>query len=251
MLDYFLVADRRYARFPALLAHTGLVHAFSTRPADVSARADTNAPRRAEARAQMARDLRLTPESLHHCAQVHQPRIERVRSDQPAAAHAGCDGLWTTDRGVGLMVFSADCPLILVHDPRRGAVGVCHSSWRCTIAGMTRLLVDALVREGGCNPPDLVAGIGPSAGPCCYEVKDDVRIAAGALPDADSFFPRVGDRMHFDLWSANAAQLQQAGVPASNIETAGVCTMCGGDAFYSFRREKAGCGHFGLLAALS
>ncbi len=57
--------------------------------------------------------------------------------------------------------------------------------------------------------------------------------------------------MYFDLWRANRAQLQAVGVRHANIETAEICTMCGGGLFYSFRREGAGCGHFGLMAGLT
>ncbi|MBK8913116.1 MAG: laccase domain-containing protein [Phycisphaerales bacterium] len=252
MLEFFQMGERRYARLPALARQGKLIHAFSTRPLDVSAREDARAPERAANRAIMARDLCGNPHSrVHHCQQVHKPRLEQVRDNEPPAAHRDCDGLWTTGRGVSLLVLSADCPLVLVYDPKRGAVGVCHSSWRCTVANLTSLLVQTLVREAGCDPRDLLAGIGPSAGPCCYEVMEDVRIAADVLPDADTLFPRAGDRMFFDLWAANAAQLRRAGIPDEQIEIGGVCTICSGDVFYSFRREGAGCGHFGLLAALA
>lgn len=57
--------------------------------------------------------------------------------------------------------------------------------------------------------------------------------------------------MYFDLWAANRAQLIATGVRSERIETAGVCTMCDRELFFSFRREGANCGHFGLLAALT
>lgn len=259
---------RRYARFERLAAETGLCHAFSMRPLDVSARQDERAAQRATNRERMALDLGIDPSRLHHTVQVHRTRLDVIRDaacggrgfspragDEAAPAanaliHEGADGLLTASVGIGLMTFSADCPLVLVHDGRRRAIGMVHSSWRCTVAGSTRLLVEALERELGCSPGDMKAGIGPSAGPCCYEVQADVYEAAKGLPGHDALFVRRGGRMYFDLWSASAQQLIAAGVPGDAIEVARVCTMCRGDQFFSFRREGAGCGHFGLMAAL-
>ena len=88
----------------------------------------------------------------------------------------------------------------------------------------------------------------PSAGPSQYEVKNDVYDAAAGLPERDLLFPRAGKRMYFDLWGANALALQRGGVREENIEVARICTMSRTDLLYSFRREGAGCGHFGLIA---
>jgi hypothetical protein len=81
-------------------------------------------------------------------------------------------------------------------------------------------------------------------------VQRDVFDAARGLPDFETLFPRRDVRMHFDLWEANRRELVDAGVQAANVEIAGICTMCRTDIFYSFRREGAGGGHFGLMAAL-
>lgn len=250
LMKFVTLEGRRYAQFQRLGRLAGLAHGFATRPLDVSARSDLQWSARAARRAQMARDLGLDAARLHHCVQIHAPRLERVLPGEPGRAHEGCDGLLTDARGAGLMTFSADCPLVLVYDPARRALGMCHASWRCTVARITAELVTRMATELGSAAGDLQAGIGPSAGPCCYEVKDDVYAAAAALPGRERLFPQRGDRMYFDLWAANAAQLAQSGVPQSSIEIAGVCTMCAGADFYSFRREGAGCGHFGLLAGL-
>jgi copper oxidase (laccase) domain-containing protein len=107
-----------------------------------------------------------------------------------------------------------------------------------------------MAKHFACAPADLLAGIGPSAGPSQYEVRHDVYEAAAALPNRDGLFPRQKERMFFDLWSANRAQLMDSGVRDENIELAGVCTITDTELFYSFRREGAGCGHFGLMAGL-
>lgn len=249
-MDFTTIGGRRYARFDRLGAERGLIHAFSMRPLDVSMRKDALAPQRRENRARFCVDWGVDPAALHACLQVHDTQIAAVRGDSPAVLE-GVDGAIAAGLGVGLMSFSADCPLVLVYDPAAPAVGVAHASWRCTVAQISAALVRRLCGELGARPERMLAGVGPGAGPCCYEVKDDVWDAAAALPDRDALFRRDGGRMTFDLWAANAAQLAAAGVPHDRIETAGVCTMCRNAEFFSFRREGAGCGHFGLLAALA
>lgn len=249
-LDLFHVGPRRYARFPRLGREPGLVHAYSTRPDDVSARTDDRAPQRSQRRFQMAADLGLAPESLTHTVQVHRTECDQIHPNSPHGPREGIDALITNVANRPLMTFSADCPLVLAYDPRRGALGMVHSSWRCTTAGATRNLIERMSSAFGTNPLDVLAGIGPSAGPCCYEVKDDVYEAARGLPDFESLFPRRDSMMFFDLWEANRRELIAAGVSAGNIELASACTMCTRDLFFSFRREGPGCGHFGLMAAL-
>lgn len=249
-MDVFTVASRRYARIPQLAQVDGLVHAFTTRPLDVSVRADEQANVRAANRETALHDLGVPAGSLHYCRQVHRTQIATVTPDTPAGMLVDCDAVMTDVSGVPLMTFSADCPLVLLVDPIQRVVALVHASWRCTVARLTQRVVAAMRETYGCDPARIAAGIGPGAGPCCYEVRDDVYDAAAELPDRDTLFPRRDGRMMFDLWRANRILLRDAGVAESAITTAGACTMCRTDLFYSFRREGPGCGHFGLIAAL-
>lgn len=245
------VQGRRYAQFERLRSEPNLIHAFSTRPEDVSPRPDEQQAERAARRRQMAADFGLDPERLCWCMQVHETRIAVIESHQTGEVIEGCDGIVTATPGTAVMTFSADCPLVLVYDPARRVVGLAHGSWRCTVAALPRRLVELMQTRFGCAAAELRAGIGPGAGPCCYEVRDNVFAAAADLPDRDSHFDRRSGRLYFDLWSANRALLSDAGVRDENVEVAGVCTLCRNDLFFSLRREDAGCGHFGLMAAIS
>jgi polyphenol oxidase len=80
----------------------------------------------------------------------------------------------------------------------------------------------------GTHPRDLVAGIGPAIGPCCYTVGQDV---VDAFADRPELF--AGGKL--DLWEANRASLIEAGIPAAQIEVARVCTQCQADRFFSHR----------------
>jgi YfiH family protein len=245
------IHNRRYVQFERLRNERGLVQAFSTRPGDVSPRDGGQSGERAARRRQMAVDVGLDPGELCYCVQVHQTGLAIIDGAQPRGRLEGVDAVITALPGVALMVFSADCPLILVFDPVQRVVGLGHASWRCTIASATRRLVEAVRGRFGSQPGDLLAGIGPAAGPCCYEVQADVFAAAAQLPGHAEFFETRGGRLYFDLWRANRAQLLEAGVSPENLETAEICTICRNDWFYSFRREGPGCGHFGLIAGLA
>jgi copper oxidase (laccase) domain-containing protein len=159
----------------------------------------------------------------------------------------------TATPGLAVLGRSADCPLVLAAAPLAAggwAVGFAHASWRSTVAGITREMIAALARLGG-DPATITAAIAPSAGPCCYEVGDEVRDAAlAALGDdvARHFLPR-GDRWHFDLWAANLAQLAAAGVAPARVTISGVCTICHGERFWSWRAQGPAAGRFAAAIA--
>lgn len=249
-MRFFHVGDRRYAQFERLALEAGLSHAFSTRPHDVSARLDERAGERAARRAAMAADLGLDPARLFYCEQVHATQLAVIDARAAAGRYEGFDALVTDQPGTALMTFSADCPLVLLFDPHRRALGMAHASWRCTTALIAQQLVAAMQTHFCCRPDDLLAGIGPSAGPEQYEVGEDVYAAAAGLPQREKLFPRRNGRMYFDLWQANRLLLIESGVRPDHIELAGLCTMTRTDLFYSYRREGPGCGHFGLMAAM-
>jgi copper oxidase (laccase) domain-containing protein len=54
---------------------------------------------------------------------------------------------------------------------------------------------------------------------------------------------------YFDLWGISRWQLVEAGVRESHIETAGLCTRCRTDLFFSYRAERT-TGRFATAAML-
>lgn len=195
--------------------------------------------------------LGLEPAELVTVRQVHSSRVTRVGKGHRGQRVGELDGLITDEPGVPLILRFADCVPILAYDPRRGVLGVAHAGWRGTIAGMARALVSAMMREFDCRPEDIRAGIGPSIGPCCYQVGDDVVSAvhrafgeAGAL----HLLRRVNGRAHFDLWQANRRQLAELGV--EQVEVAGICTACNSHRFFSHRASGGLTGRFPLVAML-
>lgn len=191
---------------------------------------------------------------LHQAAWVQQVHGGTVLRAGSGGCIGQADALWTDVPGLGVVGRSADCPLVLVGGSRgdgTALAGFAHASWRSTVAGITPALVGALL-DAGAEPVSLRAQISPSAGPCCYEVRDDVRDAALERlgPGAAPFFtPRreAGPGSWIlDLWSANLTQLMGCGVPPANIRTAGECTICN-DRYFSYRRQGQAAGRFAAL----
>jgi len=225
-------------QFAHLANMTGLGHAVTTKNGlDVQLAATDPASTARQVASAMGLD------GIAFCKQVHGDTL--YRGESPGLAGDG-DGLVTDTPGLGVMCFSADCPLVLVADNSSQAVGVAHASWRSTVKQITLRLVDRLGDEFNCEPENLVAGICPSAGPCCYQVGPEVVEAAvrelGLM--AERFFRTSGDRFIFDLWAANREQLLSAGVRQENIHTAGVCTICHTHTYASYRGEKDSAGRF-------
>ncbi len=184
--------------------------------------------------------------------------LEQVHgSDVLTCEQGGCagfaDGLVTARRGLAVLGKSGDCPIVLIADRKSRAVGFAHASWRATVAGIVPATARRMV-DLGCEPGDLVAGICPSAGPCCYEVGQEVRLAAieGIGPHAADFFvpSETLTRHRFDLWSANVDALVRSGLARESVHVAGICTLCRNDLFPSHRREGDSAGRFAAVVGL-
>jgi YfiH family protein len=154
------------------------------------------------------------------------------------------DALADATPGNAVAVKTADCIPILLADVRLRAVAAVHAGWRGTADGIAGTAIDAMRQWFGTAPEDLRAAIGPGIGECCYEVGPEVAARLGVVSRG---------HVRVDLAEANRRQLEAAGVPADRIYTAGLCTMCKPEDFYSFRREREHAGRMysfiGLTAA--
>jgi YfiH family protein len=181
--------------------------------------------------------------------QVHSARVLSPSSDGLEPSESGWrvmgqegDGLITTEPEVFLQMSFGDCVPLLFFDPVRRAIGVAHAGWKGTIAKIGAATVRAMAEAYGSRPADLMVGIGPSIGPCCYQVREDVAgPARRAFLKADSLLLRQPDgSLHLDLWAACREALLGTGVESERIETAGLCTRCRRDHFFSARGGDRG-----------
>jgi YfiH family protein len=167
--------------------------------------------------------------------------------DGLARVVAEADALVAASPGLVAGVRTADCvPLLLVAPRRRWAVAV-HAGWRGTVGGIAGEAVKAAV-GAGIRPEELFAALGPSIGPCCYEVSEDLgeRFGSAGLPVHSSgggtWALRSVGKPHLDLRAANRVLLERAGVPAAQVQAVGPCTRCARDLFHSFRAEPESAG---------
>ena len=157
------------------------------------------------------------------------------------------NALVTNTPGVALLVFTADCTPLLLHDPVTGAVGAAHAGWRGTAQNIAGKVVEAMVREFGCKPKNIRAAIGPNIGQCHFETGDDVPQALLETfgPEAETYIEKRGEKYFPDLKAINALALRRAGV--GQIEISDACTYCQPDRFWSHRVTKGDRGSQGAL----
>ena len=186
--------------------------------------------------------------SLVSAVQVHGDQViiaENIRQD---TEFRETDGLITREPGVGLLIQQADCQAVLLHDPVQKVIAAVHNGWRGSTLNIIAKTVAAMHDYYGVNPNTLKAVISPSLGPCCAEFINFQQ----ELPK--SFQRRQVSPFHFDFWAISRDQLMEAGLKDTNIETAGICTVCNKD-FFSYRKAvRQGCrvtGRNGSVIALS
>ena len=157
------------------------------------------------------------------------------------------DGLITNESDVALMVFSADCTPILLHDPIVGAIGAIHAGWRGTVANIAGAAIRKMEEEFGCNPNDIHAAIGPCISKCCFETDIDVVSELNIIlgEHASKCYDTHGNKYFVDLKKANMFLLNMAKV--SNISVSDECTSCTPEKYWSHRKTN---GHRGSQAAL-
>ena len=162
-------------------------------------------------------------------------------------AYPECDGLITNTPGVSLVVFTADCTPILLHDPVTGAVGAAHAGWRGTALDIAGKTVAAMVAAFGCRAEDIRAAIGPNIGPCCFETDADVPLALEETfgQAVREWIRPSGNKFYVNLKAVNALALRRAGV--ASIEISEDCTMCRPDRYWSHRYTRGLRGSQGAL----
>lgn len=186
-------------------------------------------------------------DSLVVSRQTHGNRVQVVTgSDRGRGLYPAFDGfpaidaMVTNDCTVALGTIVADCVPVLVYDSRLHAIGLAHAGWRGTVGGIVAETVRTMADAYGTRPGDIVAGIGPSIGPCCYEVGKEVIDAwrDSAVPHLESAIVESESGYHFDLWAANRLVLIEAGVPDDQIEVSAVCVRCQHARFFSYRATR-------------
>jgi len=169
---------------------------------------------------------------------------ERLQTEEGKAVWEG-DGLITDVPGVLLGVGTADCVPVLVVDVTKRVVAAFHAGWRGTVARIVERGIATMQEQYGSQVVDLEAAVGPSIGPCCYTVGEEVWSEFGRqFGYAKELFVRSTDsgQVRLNLWEANRRQLLDAGITEARITMMGECTACargqnGALRYFSHRAE--------------
>lgn len=159
-----------------------------------------------------------------------------------------CDAFITDQKHVVLSILTADCVPVLLLDNVKGVVAAVHAGWKGTKEQIVAKTVDKMVEAFGCDPEDIIAGVAPSIGTCCYEVGHDV---AQHFMHTKHAHVKNEDKYMLDLPAINKEQLLTSGLLESNIEMSEVCTACEVEQFFSYRKEGGCSGRFMSMIALT
>lgn len=202
-------------------------------------------------RRQYAAALGVDAAKFTTCEQVHgdcAAVVDAALVGKGALAYAdavkGTDALVTDLPDVPLLLFFADCVPIIFADPVTGSIGLAHAGWRGTVADIAQKTVFKMQEAFGAKPQNIIAGIGPCIGKCCYEV-DDTVYSAGQK-HAACFTKKANGKYMADLQEWNRQSLLEAGVLPQHIYNAAVCTECNKALFFSYRAESGKTGRMGV-----
>jgi len=268
-------------QIPAFSKLPWLVHGFSTSPGGVSelesqrvlnlgftdwdTRENVEENRRRFQSSLGAKDQMLVPLKQFHSDVI---RLFDSTQNDPCKGDASL----TNTPGLLLAVQTADCVPILLVDPQKRAIAAVHAGWRGTLRRILAKTVGRLQMDFGSKPSDLLAAIGPSIGPCCYEVGTELATEfLSQFADAPAYFDefRTGDEpnpvqwlnmmppghqpppknVQLDLRKANHSQLVAAGLRPKNIHTIDLCTACHPDLLFSYRKQGPASGR--LMSAIA
>ena len=269
-------------QIPALLKLPWLIHAFSTTPGGISplenekvlnlgftdwdTRENVQENRRRFQKAAEAEPFPLITLKQFHSDVIH---LFDATPGEPCKADASI----TNRPGLALAIQTADCVPILLVDPKKRAIAAIHAGWRGTLARIAAKTIGKMQMHFATNPRDLLAAIGPSIGPCCYEVGTEVATQfLSQFADAPSYFDefRTGDEPNpiqwlnmmppghqppprgvlLDLRKANRSQLLSAGLRPQNVHTIDLCTACHPNLLFSYRKQGPRSGRLMSLIAL-
>src|SRR6056297_771308 len=205
-------------------------------------------------RAKLAKYLNIPLQSFTISNQVHGTNISIVGQAERGSGATNIstalkenDAMITNQEDICLLIFVADCVPVFLYDKEKKVIGLIHAGWKGTIDLITEKTVSLLQSYWDCKPQDIICAIGPSIGPCCYQVGPEVVDKVRKTFPKNDYLVQVmskDGRGYFNLWETNKIQLLDCNIPEKNIEVAELCTCCHSDIFFSSRKEHRYTGRF-------
>ena len=219
-------------------------HCYTLRMLDFRAGKELNKAK--ESYKKICKVLNLDERNIYRPNQTHTDNVKKVENE-PSGIYTedfkDVDGLITNKKNKILSLSFADCISIYLYDPEKNVIGNIHSGWQGTYKEIARNAIRKLKEEYNCNPKDIICGIGPSIGKCCFEVDKDVR---------DMFYNKFKDKKeineiitkkdenkyYIDTVLINEIILKEEGINPKNIIKSNICTKCKSEKLHSFRVDK-------------
>ncbi|MBO5872750.1 MAG: peptidoglycan editing factor PgeF [Clostridia bacterium] len=255
-----------YYTFPKLESAGGNLHAFSTRLGGISTgdcasmsfgfSLGDNRDNVLENYRRFCAAFCVKAENAVLSQQTHTANLRIVTKDDVGKGifrerdYTDIDGLVTNETDIVLVTQYADCTPLVFFDPVTKTVATSHAGWRGTVAEIGKKTVELMSKEFGAKPENILVGIGPNIGVCCYEVDDPVINEINKLLylDFNSCYTSKGNGKYMlDLRETNRQILLNSGIKTENIDVADLCTCCNSDIFHSHRATG---GKRGTLAAM-
>jgi YfiH family protein len=171
--------------------------------------------------------------------QVHKADVLVFEGDTRVLTHPlPYDAVVTNKKRVALAISTADCLPILMIDRSKKVIAAIHAGWRGMWRGVVQRAARTMIEAFKSSPGDILAGIGPGIGPCCYEVGTEVvSLFQNSSDIPQDFIQKREGRTYLDLSRAAQLELIQVGIAPENIEAIPLCTACREDLFFSYRRD--------------
>lgn len=201
-----------------------------------------------EDRKKVCQELDMNYENLTNNKQMHSDIVNIINLEDIGKIKEG-DALTTNLKKTPLLIFVADCVPIAILDPNKEAISLCHAGWRGTYSKIAENAINEMKNIYKTNPSDLVCVLGPSIGPCCYEVsKDLIEKFNTIITNKDEKFYIIKDNKYYlDLWKVNEIVLKNCGVKEENIINLNICTSCNSDKFHSYRKHNKTTKRLGMI----
>lgn len=253
-----------------LLEQTGIVkHCFTTRQGGVSegifeslnlsfTRGDKKEAVEENFR-RVAKALGTEYENFVFTDQTHTTNVKRVGKEDEGKGltkergYTDVDGLISNEPGIVLSTFYADCVPLYFVDPVHRAIGLSHSGWRGTVGRMGKVTLEAMKREFGTKPEEVICAIGPSICQSCYEISEDVAVEFKNEfhgHEEEILIEKGNGKYQLDLWRTNELILLEAGVRQEHLAVTNICTCCNDKLLFSHRASQGKRGNLGAFLAL-
>ena len=257
------IQDFEYITFSTFEQYDDLLHCFTTRKGGVSKGAYESMNigfSTGDSRENVKRNIEIIGERLNinvndivRTSQTHTCNIKYVDEEYKGRIFEGStfknvDGIYTDKRELALMTFHADCTPVFFYDPVKRLIGLVHAGWRGTLSNISGKMVKAFENDFNSDAKNIKAAIGPSLGPCCFEVDEDVAdLFLLENKEFEKYMEIRKPKYYFNLWEINKYLLMKEGISEGNIEISGTCTKCNNDLLFSHRGQG---GKRGLMAGI-